>query len=325
LCVGILLIPMCLGLYQQFGTEGLEFYFWTQSFGRITGDSSWQNDTTPLYFFHVFAWSYLPWVLLAVAALLTELRNFRANLKKDHSEFYLISGIVLVWAALSMSRFKLPHYIFVVYPLIAILAAKYVNQLQKFTIWAWVQLVISTLAVLVLAALLLISFPEGGWMIPLALFAFLAVAFAYFFMSYRSSQVVVPSFIMSIAIGVGLNAHFYPELLTYQANAQVGKWRVEHNTPEDKLLGFSTGGRSLDFYNGGIVAWLDDVEAAGKAIEPGIVIYASQDRYNELKKHGLQPERELVFNNFEVQRLSVGFLNPKTRENFLNKRYLLFY
>ncbi|MGB1319183.1 MAG: hypothetical protein ACPG5W_13285, partial [Flavobacteriales bacterium] len=83
--------------------------------------------------------------------------------------------------------------------------------------------------------------------------------------------------------------------------------------------------RSLDFYNGGIVAWLDDVEAAGKAIEPGIVIYASQDRYNELKKHGLQPERELVFNNFEVQRLSVGFLNPKTRENFLNKRYLLFY
>ncbi len=52
----ILLIPMSIGLYQQFdlhpekivngkhGVSGLRFFYWSQSFGRITGESPWKND-----------------------------------------------------------------------------------------------------------------------------------------------------------------------------------------------------------------------------------------------------------------------------------------
>ena len=51
--IAILLLPMSYGLYQQFDlhpeneinghthVSGLRFYFWTQSFGRITGESDW--------------------------------------------------------------------------------------------------------------------------------------------------------------------------------------------------------------------------------------------------------------------------------------------
>ena len=35
--IGLMLLPMCIGLYEQFGAHGLRFYFWEQSFGRITG------------------------------------------------------------------------------------------------------------------------------------------------------------------------------------------------------------------------------------------------------------------------------------------------
>lgn len=38
----ILLMPMCYGLYKQFGFEGIKFFFWTQSFGRITGENVWK-------------------------------------------------------------------------------------------------------------------------------------------------------------------------------------------------------------------------------------------------------------------------------------------
>ncbi|MCB0540487.1 MAG: glycosyltransferase family 39 protein, partial [Bacteroidetes bacterium] len=38
------LSPMLLGLHQQFGMHGIRFYFWEQSFGRITGENVWQND-----------------------------------------------------------------------------------------------------------------------------------------------------------------------------------------------------------------------------------------------------------------------------------------
>ncbi len=49
------LTPMSYGLYTQFGFKGVEFFYWTQSFGRITGASSWSNATGPLYLFNVFS------------------------------------------------------------------------------------------------------------------------------------------------------------------------------------------------------------------------------------------------------------------------------
>ncbi|MEO0641018.1 MAG: glycosyltransferase family 39 protein, partial [Bacteroidota bacterium] len=75
LIVGVSLIPMCIGLYQQFdlhpekevygleGPSGLEFFFWTQSFGRITGDIYWDNGAPSYYFFLTMLWDFQPWVL----------------------------------------------------------------------------------------------------------------------------------------------------------------------------------------------------------------------------------------------------------------------
>src|SRR5690606_14155784 len=37
--VGLLLAPMLVALYQQHGSFGPYFYFWSQSFGRLTGDN----------------------------------------------------------------------------------------------------------------------------------------------------------------------------------------------------------------------------------------------------------------------------------------------
>mgnify|MGYP002630591402 CR=1 FL=1 len=323
--VGALLLPMCLGLYQQYGAEGLKFFFWTQSFGRITGESSWQNNTTPLYFFHVFLWSFLPWTLIAIGALFNEFKSVRKNLAKSNSEFYLISGISLVWLALSFSKFKLPHYIFVVYPLIAILSAKYINNLISFSKWAWTQLTIALMAGFFLIFALIYCFADGGVLVPIIIFLAAVGATIVFFMFYRSTQVIYPTFIMSIAIGIGMNLHFYPQLLPFQANAQVGRWVEENDIPEGKFIDFSTGGRALDFYAGGYIPWMQTAEETIEAIEPGTVVYANRNRYNDLLSYGAIPKREIEFKNFEVQNLKISFLNPKTRSESLKKHYLLFY
>lgn len=325
LLVAVALIPMCIGLYQQHGPEGLKFYFWTQSFGRITGESEWRNDTTPLYFFHVFAWSFLPWTLIGFWAIFRELASFRSSLKSKGRELYLISGIVLVWLALSMSKFKLPHYIFVVYPMVSILTAKYITDLKKSVRWSWTLLLTSSLAVLLLAFILIYAFPNGGWVIPLILVCSVGLASLVFLRSYRGSQVFWPSFILAIAIGLGLNLHFYPQLLPYQANASVGKWVKETGIENDKFFGFATGGRALDFYAGRIVPWMVDATSAIEAINEGTVVYANQARRDDLIKRGHIPEQEVMFENFEVQRLTLRFLNPKTREQAVKMNYLMFY
>ena len=323
--VAILLIPMCIGLYQQHGSGGLKFYFWTQSFGRITGESEWRNDTTPLYFMHIFLWSFLPWTILGIAALFSELKSIGGQIKNKDSELFLISGIVLVWVALSFSKFKLPHYIFVVYPLISILTAKYVHQLKSFAKWAWFQLILISFICITMAFLLPYCFPEGGWWTPVILILLVAASVLYFFFSYRVDQIIVPSFILSIALALGLNLHFYPQLLPYQANAYVGKWVLEKQLSDEEFFGFSTGGRSLDFYAQRIIEWKQDAKSTIDAIEDGTVVYASEPRYQELLSLGVVPKREVVIPNFEVQKLTIEFLNPNTRENALKKNYLLFY
>ena len=323
--VAILLIPMCMGLYQQYGNEGLKFYFWTQSFGRITGENTWQNDTTPLYFTHVFLWSFLPWTLIAIAGLFSEVKNIKRKFSEADPEFYLISGIVLVWVALSLSRFKLPHYIFVVYPLIAILTAKYVDGLQSFSRWAWTQLILSGTAVLFLIFILRYCFPEGGWIVPIVLLLFVVVAVIYFLMSYRSSQIISTTFFLSIALGLGLNLHFYPQLLPYQANSMVGKWIHENEIPDGKIVTFLSGGRAVEFYAHRIIPWNTNAEKTSKkALETGMIVYTTEEHYLELQEFGL-PKRAVVYENFEVQRLSLQFLNPATRSKATKKNYLLFY
>lgn len=323
--IGVLLIPMCIGLYTQHGSEGLRFYFWTQSFGRITGESEWQNDTSPLFFTHIFLWSFLPWTLLGIVGVVRELMTLKNGFFSGDKELYLISGVALVWVALSLSRFKLPHYIFVVYPLIAILTAKHVKALASVKGLAIAQFALSILMAMAIAVSFPYCFPQGGWWTTALIAVLTVVAILGFYRTDGSARIMVPSIVVSIAIGLGLNLHFYPQLLPYQANAQAGKWITEHEIEEGRFIDFASGGRAMDFYAGHIVPWMPDVASTIARIEPGIVVYANEQRYQDLLHFAKPPLRKLEFDDFEVQRLSIKFLNPETRALTLRKKYLLFY
>ncbi|MFN3875858.1 MAG: ArnT family glycosyltransferase, partial [Flavobacteriales bacterium] len=120
--VGLALTPMCIGLYEQFGMHGLRFYFWEQSFGRITGENKWVDDSTKLYFLHELPWQVLPWTLFVLLGLAHSLRDaIRRNTLPEHAS---LAGAVLVFLALSFSRFKLPHYLYVALPLFAVMGAR---------------------------------------------------------------------------------------------------------------------------------------------------------------------------------------------------------
>ncbi len=325
LMVGAMLIPMCIGLYRQFGTEGLKFFSWTQSFGRITGESTWRNDTTVFFFVHVFLWSFLPWSLLALAALAKRFTRLGADLKNPSSEFYTLSGIILVGIGLSLSRFKLPHYIFIVFPLVAIITARYVHQLSTHVTWARLQLATTSITLILLAVLLPYCFPNGGYVSVVILAVGLVATLVSFFMLYRHMQTVLPSVIGFMAIGLALNLHFYPEVLKYQANSVVGRWVTERHVEHDRFISFATGGYALDFYAQRTVPWKPDAQRSIAAIREGTIVYADSDRYNDLIRFGSVPDSSLAFTNFKVQNLTLEFLNPATRQDVTGIRYLLFY
>lgn len=154
--IALLLLPMCIGLYEQHGTKGLRFYFWTQSFGRITGESEWNNNPDPIFLIHTTAWSFLPWTLFFFIGWLgTIYRRVRGGIKHaDGGELISVSGFTLVLAMLMSSKYQLPHYIYVVYPLAAIIAARC---FVDFTNWAKAKRIITVLQITMLFGLVVVS------------------------------------------------------------------------------------------------------------------------------------------------------------------------
>lgn len=154
--IALLLLPMCIGLYQQWGSKGLRFYFWTQSFGRITGESEWNNHPDPVFLIHTTAWSFLPWtVFLFMGWLGTLYKWIRGGIKQaDGGELISVSGFTLVLIMLMSSKYQLPHYIYVVYPLAAVIAARCFVQ---FTTWAKGKNIITVLQLIMLFGLIAVS------------------------------------------------------------------------------------------------------------------------------------------------------------------------
>lgn len=320
--VAAALIPMCIGLYEQHGAHGLRFYFWEQSFGRITGENRWKDDSSALYFTHEVLWQALPWTLFVLLGLWSSM----VSIVRRHpmSEYASITGVLFVFVALSLSQFKLPHYLYVIAPLFAVQGA--VGWRDAGLAWLrahWA--VIALLFVVLIAFVVGWCFPEGAWpSIALAVAGMIAIGAVT--MKWPQKEMLFAATTGSwLIVGLVINAHLYPQLLKYQANAQAGRWAAERDLGPDHFYGMQVAGTALDYYTGYPVRWLSNAGEARDVIAPGVVIYTDSLRYRELLDASLLPRTVTTLKNYEVQLLGLDFILPSSRQAALEERYLLRY
>lgn len=319
LLVALALVPMCIGLYEQHGMHGIRFYFWEQSFGRLTGENRWKDDSSPFFFAHEVVWQLLPWTLFTVLGTAgATVAIFR---KEPQAEYVSISGVVLVFLALSLSQFKLPHYLYVIVPLFAVLAA--VAWHRTWPRWM-AMLHGALLALLCLAAFVLVvwSFPKGGLVFAVALGA-VAIALLFTFFRARSLDLLRASFMLMTVVAAAINGHVYPQLLSYQANAQAGKWASAQGLGPEQFQSIRVGGTSLNFYAGYTVPWYADVNDMQLAPADGAVLYTDAESYAGLIARGFKPKEVIELPNFPVQLLSLAFLAPELRPTVVERHLLL--
>jgi len=318
--VAAALWPMCAGLYEQHGAHGIRFFFWEQSFGRITGENRWKDDSSVLFFTHELLWQLLPWTLFLLAGLWS---SVRALIRREAlPEYASVTGAVLVFVALSLSRFKLPHYLYVALPLFAVMASRAWPLVQR----RWVQLAHTSLqALLAVAAITLVAwcFPVPSW--PLVAAALAAVLAAVALSRARIDSLFQRTALLWMIIGIVLNELVYPQLLVYQGNAQAGRWLASEDIDREHVHGIDAGGNALNFYAGYPVRWVPDVASALPLIGPGIVFIVDDARYKELV--ALRPEIKDAyrFDDYRVQLLSLGFMMPDTRAAALNGLWVVRY
>lgn len=341
--VAILLTPMCIGLYEQFdlqpeksvngrqGVSGLRFFFWEQSFGRITGENVWKDDSTPLFFTHSFIWSFLPWSILAIPAFFQRLRELlRSRFHSTSREFLSLGGFLIPFAALSLSHYKLPHYVFVTYPFAAIFTAAWLEELfekqsRPAGIWFRIQTAVALLLVVLGTVLNAWSFPFYAEL-QVVLPALLLVLLMFWMLKNqgkeRIDRLILLSSLSAVYLNLLLNSNFYPKVLEYQSGTQVAKFLEGTHLRRGTCFTLKGASFALDACSRQI--WMDGSPEVFNQVmkqEGELWIYTDEEGYAVLKTM-FPAARVEHFKHYHPTELSFEFLNPETRSGVLKERYL---
>ncbi|PIW08076.1 MAG: hypothetical protein COW39_11110 [Comamonadaceae bacterium CG17_big_fil_post_rev_8_21_14_2_50_60_13] len=130
--------PELWALYAQFdaqpdklvlgriGVSGIQFFLWDSQFGRFFNSGPITNPGgTPYFFAGVFLWAFLPWVGVAVLAVVREWRVFKTRAPAQRATTVFLAGSFgVTFALFSLSKFQLDYYTVIVYPFLAIFCAR---------------------------------------------------------------------------------------------------------------------------------------------------------------------------------------------------------
>lgn len=331
--IGLVTAPWAVGQYEQYGWKGVEFFYWTQSFGRVTGQSEWENDATAFFFVHTFAWAFIPWTALFLWAFAMkgyEIVKGRFKLLKQ-GEAIAFGGFLLVFIALSLSRYKLPHYIFVTFPFAAILvAAFWVNASDEGRfqrgrkIMLIFQRVIWFIGAVVAGLLAFWAFPTSP-IPPKVAFVVLAALFTVDLLKTKSEwqQLVWPTALGFALCNLLLNLSVYPSIMQFQSTAVAGKFYAQQGI-SGELYAYLRSGRALDFYGGKEVQPINDKSEFPKMLAQNpLTVYTTEQGWQIIQEQGIQAEVLLKMPHHAPSKMSITFINPATRAQTVNNTYLL--
>jgi 4-amino-4-deoxy-L-arabinose transferase-like glycosyltransferase len=341
--IALILVPMSYGLYEQFdlhpekkvndhfGVSGMRFFYWTQSFGRITGENSWDNNPDPFFLYHSFLWSFAPWCVFFIAALFTEIKNKIINFKKpDSSEAITVSGFVLVLFFLSRSHYQLPHYTFAIHPLAAVLTAKYLDErflsVSKSKLYAafyYIHIFLITTIFAIVFLIIFYIFPAPAVISAIAILCFAGFLYLIFSKSLQVPKVLVATVLSFTTLVFIFNVHFYPNILSYQTGSYVTKYLNEAAPEGSKLLLYKDyHGFSMQYYcKLPIVEFVDENSLKANMVQGKTYILSDTAYLNEIYK--VNPTIPIIerYYGHSPTKLSWNFLNPSTRS--LNEQHVV--
>ena len=333
LIVGILLIPMSIGLYTQFDLQpgkiihgvpiksGLRFYYWTQSFGRYTGENVFNEMNHFTFLLENMLWSFLPWIFIFLITLVLSIKDLikRKFKLQIHEEFITVGGFILTYCMLARSQAQLPHYIFVVLPLAAIVTAKGLHQIyfsERFLKLKKVALYFHGFIFTLLwaAANMIVLFVFTDMPVYVKIVTIIGtVYFLYLLFFYKGQAPKFISLALYTILGVNfiLNTSFYPRLLKYELGVSAAAFINQNKLPNNSVYLYEIDeSRALHFYGNHSFERLFD----SSLLTPGQILITKASSFAKLQQQF--PGSTILHKNayFGVSMLTLPFLNPATRD-----------
>ena len=335
--------PVLYGYYLQYdlhpekmirgrdNISGVKFILWEQLFERYKGfDKKRYSD--PFFLYHTFMWAFLPWCVVAYLAMFYWLRRIFWLKKWRHPVNFAVLAFAFILVTLSFSKFKMPHYLIMLFPLATIFTAPYLQHVLSYRrgikILYPVQIFLIVILVVLAGALNYYFFkPVNVFLLiigPLLLAAIIAM--------WRSKsiqkgmKVIYLSAAALLLFNFMLNYNFFPQLLKYQGGNEMVKAMKERNISianEDIFL-VEPNAHSFDFYSGYNHALVspDEIDKKYPLLSKKYFLVNRGDR-DLLLQRGYKIDTVISQPDYNVAKVSLKFLNPSSREKRLDTLMLV--
>ncbi|HEC43099.1 MAG TPA: glycosyl transferase [Bacteroides sp.] len=314
-------------IFGSTGVSGIRFFLWDSQVGRFFNTGPITGNGDPFFFLHTLIWAFLPWAILMYYSLYRKIRNNLPRLDKGQ-EFYTLAGIIVTLLLFSLSSFQLPHYTNVIFPLLAIITAGFIQkkftrrESRFYTISQWSNIFI------ILVLLLVVQFLfKPGRITIIATGGFLLTSAAVFLV-IRSGQtnkmkVFYYACLASILLNFYLNLVFYPKLLEYQSGIKAAEY-ANLNYPGEKIKTLGVLSFTIHFYAEAQTRDMQSMEdIIQRNTDSDFLLFTRESYLDSLDIHHCNYVVLESFDHYHTTMVTGTFLNQDTRQEALQKRYLL--
>lgn len=313
-------------VHGKTGVSGIRFFLWEGQMSRIADTGMLREKKDHFFYLHTLLWAFLPWSLVLFAAIVQKIKS---GFKKTAgpTEWYTLLGTVLTVLLFSISRFQLPYYTNIVFPLMATVTASYIPTIQKkaASFFRISQTVFTILLIAVPVLLQVLYTPIFSSYLPWIILTAILVLIIFLPRWVQQDNTLTAFCRAGIAVlflNFYFNQLFYPDLLKYQASSEAA-FIANTRYPGQPAVYVSLYTPAFEFYSQGelIQGGTNPVPPSGPSRSG--TWYINEEELAQLKSNGTKYELVKELSHFNVSQLSLKFINKKTRGSQLIKRYLV--
>jgi 4-amino-4-deoxy-L-arabinose transferase-like glycosyltransferase len=304
------------------GWSGVVFILWQQTFERYEGKNfGGAGSKDYFFFFHSFLWAFAPWSVIAYVAVVNRIKTL-VNRKYE----WLTIGTFLIMAVMiTFSGFKLPHYINIIFPSVAVLTSAYLMEnlnsqiiIRRLFV---TQLVVCILCLIIAAIINIWAFPLKKWLVFVGIVLFFVLSiYAFRTLKSRFQKTIVLSVLTSVLIFYLLNSNFYTQLLTYQGGNELAFKTKEKVNPKHVFIWPFIYNPSFQFYSKELKKDFSD-----SVLNQNHPVWVLTDRnsFAQLKQRNFPVLQQYSHHDYNIGTMNFKFINPSTRKETLDTLFLV--
>jgi 4-amino-4-deoxy-L-arabinose transferase-like glycosyltransferase len=312
--------------------SGVKFILWDQNFERFGGDNFIKGgrNSSVFFLYHTFIWAFFPWCIAAYLGLFYWLRRIFYLRKWKHPANFAALAFIFILFTISWSKFKMPHYIFMLMPLAAIFTAPYLrlalSHIRGRKVYFPLQLSFIVLVIIAAAVINYWFFPPQGIVLNIIAPALL-IAIIFLLVkkwNNRSLKILYLSAAAVLVFNFLLNFNFFPRLLQYQGGNELVQTMRANNiqVPDSSIVLIDNNAHTFDFYSGHNHAVLD-LEQLNSYNTQGKYFVLTAGMANYIRSQGFTIDPLAKHPDYNVARMKLKFLNPATRDKQMDTLMLV--